>query len=128
MPVVFWGADIFSVSEEPFSYLQKAGSFPMTQNRALQLLYDLRYLNVILTVKSEEAKTSRIKHDSRCSVILSAGDLQHVVEPHSCLNLQPCCLPEHPQEPCLRRAGQYNLCAQSQELASSNESQLILYV
>ncbi|XP_042688901.1 conserved oligomeric Golgi complex subunit 1 [Centrocercus urophasianus] len=44
---------------------KKAGSFPMTQNRALQLLYDLRYLNVILTAKSEEAKTSRIKHDSR---------------------------------------------------------------
>ncbi|OXB75598.1 UNVERIFIED_CONTAM: hypothetical protein H355_015714 [Colinus virginianus] len=43
----------------------KAGAFPMTQNRALQLLYDLRYLNIILTTKSEEAKTSRIKHDSR---------------------------------------------------------------
>eukprot|EP00076_Gallus_gallus_P016160 XP_015135381.1 conserved oligomeric Golgi complex subunit 1 isoform X1 [Gallus gallus] len=44
---------------------KKAGTFPMTQNRALQLLYDLRYLNIILTAKSEEAKTSRIKHDSR---------------------------------------------------------------
>ncbi|NXJ05165.1 COG1 protein, partial [Odontophorus gujanensis] len=44
---------------------KKAGTFPMTQNRALQLLYDLRYLNIILTTKSEEAKTSRIKHDSR---------------------------------------------------------------
>ncbi|NXE14377.1 COG1 protein, partial [Lophotis ruficrista] len=44
---------------------KKAGAFPMTQNRALQLLYDLRYLSVILTAKSEEAKTSRIKHDSR---------------------------------------------------------------
>ncbi|OXB57684.1 hypothetical protein ASZ78_008245 [Callipepla squamata] len=44
---------------------KKAGAFPMTQNRALQLLYDLRYLNIILTTKSEEAKTSRIKHDSR---------------------------------------------------------------
>ncbi|NXC47712.1 COG1 protein, partial [Penelope pileata] len=41
------------------------GTFPMTQNRALQLLYDLRYLNIILTVKSEETKTSRIKQDSR---------------------------------------------------------------
>ncbi|KFV52654.1 Conserved oligomeric Golgi complex subunit 1, partial [Gavia stellata] len=41
------------------------GTFPMTQNRALQLLYDLRYLSIILTAKSEEAKTSRIKHDSR---------------------------------------------------------------
>ncbi|KAM6111118.1 conserved oligomeric Golgi complex subunit 1 [Pterocles gutturalis] len=44
---------------------KKAGAFPMTQNRALQLLYDLRYLSIILTAKSEEAKTSRIKHDSR---------------------------------------------------------------
>ncbi|KAK2528391.1 Cog1 [Columba guinea] len=44
---------------------KKAGTFPMTQNRALQLLYDLRYLSIILTAKSEEAKSSRIKHDSR---------------------------------------------------------------
>ncbi|XP_035198406.1 conserved oligomeric Golgi complex subunit 1 isoform X2 [Oxyura jamaicensis] len=44
---------------------KQAGSFPMTQNRALQLLYDLRYLNIILTAKGEEAKTSRLKHDSR---------------------------------------------------------------
>ncbi|NWR66379.1 COG1 protein, partial [Bucorvus abyssinicus] len=43
---------------------KKAGAFPMTQNRALQLLFDLRYLSIILTAKSEEAKTSRIKHDS----------------------------------------------------------------
>ncbi|NWH72776.1 COG1 protein, partial [Piaya cayana] len=44
---------------------KKADTFPMTQNRALQLLYDLRYLSIVLTAKSEEAKTSRIKHDSR---------------------------------------------------------------
>ncbi|XP_068769947.1 conserved oligomeric Golgi complex subunit 1 isoform X2 [Struthio camelus] len=43
---------------------KKEGTFPMTQNRALQLLYDLRYLNIILTAKSEEAKASRIKPDS----------------------------------------------------------------
>ncbi|XP_074703865.1 conserved oligomeric Golgi complex subunit 1 isoform X2 [Strix aluco] len=43
---------------------KKTGTFPMTQNRALQLLYDLRYLSIILTAKSEEAKTSRIKPDS----------------------------------------------------------------
>ncbi|XP_009866809.1 PREDICTED: conserved oligomeric Golgi complex subunit 1, partial [Apaloderma vittatum] len=43
---------------------KKADTFPMTQNRALQLLYDLRYLSIILTMKSEEAKTGRIKHDS----------------------------------------------------------------
>lgn len=52
------------------SCLQKAGTFPMTQNRALQLLYDLRYLSIILTAKSEEAKSSRIKHDSRCGAVL----------------------------------------------------------
>ncbi|KAM6317466.1 LOW QUALITY PROTEIN: conserved oligomeric Golgi complex subunit 1 [Podargus strigoides] len=49
---------------------KKAGAFPMTQNRALQLLYDLRYLSIILTVKSEEAKTSRMKHDSRIEVVI----------------------------------------------------------
>ncbi|NXX75408.1 COG1 protein, partial [Urocolius indicus] len=43
---------------------KKAGAFPMTQNRALQLLYDLRYLSIILTAKSEEAKPSRMKQDS----------------------------------------------------------------
>ncbi|NXU55780.1 COG1 protein, partial [Turnix velox] len=43
---------------------KKADTFPMTQNRALQLLYDLRYLSIILTAKSEEAKSSRIKQDS----------------------------------------------------------------
>lgn len=58
-----------AVPAEPF-FLQKAGAFPMTQNRALQLLYDLRYLNIILTARSEEAKASRSKHDSRCSTIL----------------------------------------------------------
>ncbi|NXN28194.1 COG1 protein, partial [Nycticryphes semicollaris] len=44
---------------------KKPGAFPLTQNRALQLLYDLRYLSIILTAKSEEAKTSRMKQDSR---------------------------------------------------------------
>ncbi|XP_074080758.1 conserved oligomeric Golgi complex subunit 1 isoform X2 [Macrotis lagotis] len=45
--------------------MKKEGTFPMTQNRALQLLYDLRYLNVVLTVKSEEVKSGRSKQDSR---------------------------------------------------------------
>lgn len=36
----------------------------MTQNRALQLLYDLRYLNIVLTAKGEEVKGGR-KQDSR---------------------------------------------------------------
>uniref|UniRef100_A0A674JUG0 Conserved oligomeric Golgi complex subunit 1 n=2 Tax=Terrapene triunguis TaxID=2587831 RepID=A0A674JUG0_9SAUR len=48
---------------------KKEGTFPMTQNRALQLLYDLRYLNIVLTAKSEEAKTSRSKQDSRIETV-----------------------------------------------------------
>lgn len=37
----------------------------MTQNRALQLLYDLRYLSTVLAAKSEEVKSGRSKQDSR---------------------------------------------------------------
>lgn len=37
----------------------------MTQNRALQLLYDLRYLNIVLTTRGEEVKSGRSKQDSR---------------------------------------------------------------
>ncbi|XP_054832185.1 conserved oligomeric Golgi complex subunit 1 isoform X2 [Eublepharis macularius] len=44
---------------------KKKGMLPVTQNRALQLLYDLRYLNIVLTSKSEELKSSRNKQDSR---------------------------------------------------------------
>ncbi|KAJ7315841.1 hypothetical protein JRQ81_002003 [Phrynocephalus forsythii] len=44
---------------------KKEGKLPITQNRALQLLYDLRYLNIILTTKSEDIKSSRNKQDSR---------------------------------------------------------------
>lgn len=36
----------------------------MTQNRALQLLYDLRYLSLVLTARGEE-KSGRTKQDSR---------------------------------------------------------------
>uniref|UniRef100_A0A8D0DIB6 Conserved oligomeric Golgi complex subunit 1 n=1 Tax=Salvator merianae TaxID=96440 RepID=A0A8D0DIB6_SALMN len=43
---------------------QKDGMLPITQNRALQLLYDLRYLNIVLTTKSEDMKSSR-KQDPR---------------------------------------------------------------
>lgn len=45
--------------------LQREGAFPMTQNRALQLLYDLRYLSTVLTAKGEEVKSGRSKQDSR---------------------------------------------------------------
>uniref|UniRef100_A0A8D0HHF3 Conserved oligomeric Golgi complex subunit 1 n=1 Tax=Sphenodon punctatus TaxID=8508 RepID=A0A8D0HHF3_SPHPU len=44
---------------------KKEGMLPLTQNRALQLLYDLRYVNLVLTAKSEEVKASRLKQDSR---------------------------------------------------------------
>ncbi|XP_062976132.1 conserved oligomeric Golgi complex subunit 1 [Elgaria multicarinata webbii] len=44
---------------------KKEGKLPITQNRALQLLYDLRYLNIVLTAKSEDMKSSRNKQESR---------------------------------------------------------------
>uniref|UniRef100_G1T263 Conserved oligomeric Golgi complex subunit 1 n=1 Tax=Oryctolagus cuniculus TaxID=9986 RepID=G1T263_RABIT len=44
---------------------RKEGAFPVTQNRALQLLYDLRYLSLVLTAKGEEGKSGRSKPDSR---------------------------------------------------------------
>ncbi|KAM7386207.1 hypothetical protein PAMA_009037 [Pampus argenteus] len=43
----------------------KEGVFPMTQNRALQLLFDLRYLNTTLGSKMEEGKSSRSHQDPR---------------------------------------------------------------
>ncbi|CAK6438475.1 unnamed protein product [Pipistrellus nathusii] len=45
--------------------VKREGAFPMTQNRALQLLYDLRYLSTVLAAKSEEVKSGRSKQDSR---------------------------------------------------------------
>jgi len=44
--------------------VKKEGAFPMTQNRALQLLYDLRYLSIVLTARGEEVKSGRSKQDS----------------------------------------------------------------
>ncbi|KAL8163494.1 UNVERIFIED_CONTAM: Golgi transport complex subunit 1 [Gekko kuhli] len=44
---------------------KKEGMLPITQNRALQLLYDLRYLSIVLTTKREDMKSSRNKQDSR---------------------------------------------------------------
>ncbi|NXM68785.1 COG1 protein, partial [Serilophus lunatus] len=49
---------------------KRADTFPLTQTRALQLLYDLRYLRIILTAKSEEGKPSRMKHDSRIEEVI----------------------------------------------------------
>lgn len=51
-----WGREI---------HLQKEGAFPMTQNRALQLLYDLRCLSVVLTARGEEVRSGRNRQDSR---------------------------------------------------------------
>ncbi|XP_029293574.1 conserved oligomeric Golgi complex subunit 1 isoform X2 [Cottoperca gobio] len=45
--------------------LSTEGAFPMTQNRALQLLFDLRYLNTTLGSRLEEAKSSRSHQDPR---------------------------------------------------------------
>ncbi|KAE8283508.1 Conserved oligomeric Golgi complex subunit 1 [Larimichthys crocea] len=41
------------------------GVFPMTQNRALQLLFDLRYLNTTLGSRLEEGRSSRSHQDPR---------------------------------------------------------------
>ncbi|MBN3300593.1 COG1 protein, partial [Amia calva] len=43
----------------------KDTTFPMTQNRALQLLFDLRYLTLILSSRQEEGKASRSQQDPR---------------------------------------------------------------
>lgn len=49
---------------------KEAEQFPMTQNRALQLLYDLRYLNIVLSSRSEDAKLSKSKPDSRIQKVV----------------------------------------------------------
>ncbi|XP_051242796.1 conserved oligomeric Golgi complex subunit 1 isoform X2 [Dicentrarchus labrax] len=43
----------------------REGVFPMTQNRALQLLFDIRYLNTTLGSRLEEGKGSRSHQDPR---------------------------------------------------------------
>ncbi|XP_041813786.1 conserved oligomeric Golgi complex subunit 1 isoform X2 [Chelmon rostratus] len=43
----------------------REGEFPMTQNRALQQLFDLRYLNSTLGSRLEEGKSSRSHQDPR---------------------------------------------------------------
>ncbi|XP_016056947.1 PREDICTED: conserved oligomeric Golgi complex subunit 1 [Miniopterus natalensis] len=58
--------------------MKKEGAFPMTQNRALQLLYDLRYLNIVLTAKGEEVKGGR-KQDSRIEKV--ADCLEALIDP-----------------------------------------------
>lgn len=59
--------------------MKKEGAFPMTQNRALQLLYDLRYLNIVLTTRGEEVKCARSKQDSRIEKV--TDDLEALIDP-----------------------------------------------
>ncbi|XP_059937439.1 conserved oligomeric Golgi complex subunit 1 isoform X2 [Mesoplodon densirostris] len=65
------------LSEE--KQVKKEGAFPMTQNRALQLLYDLRYLNIVLTTKGEEMKSGRSKQDPRVEKV--ADYLEALIDP-----------------------------------------------
>ncbi|XP_059764922.1 conserved oligomeric Golgi complex subunit 1 isoform X3 [Balaenoptera ricei] len=65
------------LSEE--KQVKKEGAFPMTQNRALQLLYDLRYLHIVLTTKGEEVKSGRSKQDPRVEKV--ADDLEALIDP-----------------------------------------------
>ncbi|XP_048221196.1 conserved oligomeric Golgi complex subunit 1 isoform X1 [Perognathus longimembris pacificus] len=57
----------------------KEGAFPITQNRALQLLYDLRYLSTVLTTKAEEAKSGRSKPDTRLEKVTDS--LEALIDP-----------------------------------------------
>ncbi|OWK14222.1 COG1 [Cervus elaphus hippelaphus] len=59
--------------------VKKEGAFPMTQNRALQLLYDLRYLSVVLTAKGEEMKSGRCRQDPRVEKV--ADYLETLIDP-----------------------------------------------
>ncbi|XP_059128029.1 conserved oligomeric Golgi complex subunit 1 [Peromyscus eremicus] len=59
--------------------VKKEGTFAMTQNRALQLLYDLRYLNIVLTSKGEEVKSGRSKPDSRMEKVTDR--LEALIDP-----------------------------------------------
>ncbi|KAM9209635.1 conserved oligomeric Golgi complex subunit 1 [Dugong dugon] len=58
---------------------KKEGAFPITQNQALQLLYDLRYLSIILTAESEEAKSGRSKPDPRTEKVIDY--LEGLIDP-----------------------------------------------
>ncbi|XP_040845511.1 conserved oligomeric Golgi complex subunit 1 isoform X1 [Ochotona curzoniae] len=58
---------------------KKEGAFPVTQNRALQLLYDLRYLSLVLTTKGEEGKSGRSKPDPRLEKV--TDHLEGLIDP-----------------------------------------------
>ncbi|ELW68363.1 Conserved oligomeric Golgi complex subunit 1 [Tupaia chinensis] len=65
------------LSEE--TQVKKEGAFPITQNRALQLLYDLRYLSIVLATKGEEGKSGRSKPDSRIEKV--TDHLESLIDP-----------------------------------------------
>ncbi|XP_004860624.1 conserved oligomeric Golgi complex subunit 1 isoform X1 [Heterocephalus glaber] len=58
--------------------VKKEGTFPLTQNWALQLLYDLRYLSIVLTTK-EEMKSGHSKPDSRIEKV--TDHLEALIDP-----------------------------------------------
>lgn len=56
---------MFTFSFISVSHSLKDEAFPMTQNRALQLLFDLRYVSVTLGGRLDEGRTSRSQQDPR---------------------------------------------------------------
>uniref|UniRef100_A0A8C2VNT5 Conserved oligomeric Golgi complex subunit 1 n=1 Tax=Chinchilla lanigera TaxID=34839 RepID=A0A8C2VNT5_CHILA len=58
--------------------MKKEGAFPLTQNWVLQLLYDLRYLSVVLTTK-QEMKSGHSKPDSRTEKV--TDHLEALIDP-----------------------------------------------
>ncbi|XP_029014693.1 conserved oligomeric Golgi complex subunit 1 [Betta splendens] len=58
-------ACLAQVLQHYHSLSQQPSGFPMTQNRALQWLFDLRYLSLTLGSRMEEGRSSRAHHDQR---------------------------------------------------------------
>ncbi|RXM33818.1 Conserved oligomeric Golgi complex subunit 1 [Acipenser ruthenus] len=50
----------------------KDSASPMTQNRSLQLVFDLRYLTMVLSARQEEGKTLRTQQDPRIQQVIDA--------------------------------------------------------
>ncbi|KAM6163939.1 conserved oligomeric Golgi complex subunit 1 isoform 1-T1 [Rhynchocyon petersi] len=57
---------------------KREGAIPVTQNQALQLLYDVRYLSIVLTSRSEE-KGGRNKQDPRTEKVINY--LEALIDP-----------------------------------------------
>ncbi|MBN3292357.1 COG1 protein, partial [Polypterus senegalus] len=54
-------------------------SFPMTQNHALQLLFDLRYISMVLNSRQEESKVGRAMIDPRIQQVIDT--LESYIDP-----------------------------------------------